>query len=52
MLLNQVASDGEDINLLAVSVNKMEADVSDRNWDLQGNVSINSISILDYISKS
>ena len=42
---------GGEVALLAVSASGMQAEVNDRNWDLQGNVSIKEVAIHDYIYK-
>lgn len=36
--------------LLDIRVEEMRADIKDRSWDSQGSVTIDNVSILDYIS--
>ena len=51
MSLSQLGRDGKQQPLLLVGVKGMVADVNDRSWDLQGCVSVDNISILDYITQ-
>ena len=48
--LSQVQSSGKELNLLSVYVNGLKAEVNDRNWDLQGSVSIHDLAIYDHIT--
>ena len=37
--------------LLSISINGLSLEMNDRNWDLQGGVSLHDIAILDHITK-
>ena len=51
-MLNQYnAVNAEETNLLTVSLNGLQAEVFDRNWDLQGSVSIQDLIVCDYITR-
>ena len=51
MCLSQVEPSGGETDLLLVSVTGLQAEVFDRNWDMQGSVSIQDLVVCDYITK-